>query len=76
MRAALLSAGGLAAYRDEYRRFRRRPRQPLDGMVTWLLIGGATVLLAVLLINAGLVMVQGVEAPYRQFERLGSTSWR
>jgi len=73
MRAALLRSGALAAYRDEYRRFRTRPMQPLHGWVAGLLIFGIVSLLATLIINAGLVIIHGVEAPYRQFDRLGQS---
>ena len=61
------------AYRREYLRFREPPREPNEGWLPVLLILGLAFLAGILVINMGLVIVRGVEAPFREFQRLGDS---
>ena len=70
---SLFGPRALDAHR-EYRRWRWRTRKPLDDRLPLLLVLGANVILAILILNMGLVIIQGVEAPFRELQRLGS--WR
>lgn len=62
-----------AAYRREYLRFRDEELEPYEGWVPVLLIVGLSVVAVVVVFNIGLIIVQGVEAPFREFQRLGNS---